>query len=403
MSPEQVEGRSVDERSDIFSFGLLLYEMFTGRQAFKGQSKASTMVAILTQEPPAVGELVEGLPPEAEKIIARCLRKDPSRRIQHMDDVKLALEELKSELESGITQTIAIPQPARYRTAFVAIAVLLVAVFAGYVLWKSRPRTTPVGTPVLRRLTSNPGLSGWPALSKDGKFVAYASDRGTGNLDIWLQQIGGEGAVRLTDDPADDYDPSFSPDGTQIAFRSERAEAGIYIVAAIGGGTARLIAPGGRGPRFSPVDSRIAYWTGEFLPGTPQGSAKMHVIEPGGAPSQPFHPEFPLALHPVWSPDGSRLLFFGMLNGKIDWFVTSLSGKAPVSQRSIRYILDRKLKAPPGLPWPVPSAWLPDPDRVLFAASLGDSTNRQERSRANQSGRLLAPVSRPMLRSAPHQ
>jgi len=101
MSPEQAEGTKVDARSDIFSFGSVLYEMVTGRRPFEGATKMSTISAILQKEPPPPGGLAPNLPPELEKIILRCLRKDRDRRTQHIDDVKLALEELRDDSTPG--------------------------------------------------------------------------------------------------------------------------------------------------------------------------------------------------------------------------------------------------------------------------------------------------------------
>src|SRR5262245_51755266 len=113
MSPEQAEGRPVDARSDIFSLGSVLYEMVTGRKAFQGETKLSTLTAILRDEPKQASELVEGLPKEVERIISRCLRKEPSRRFQHMDDVKVELEELKEESDSGKLAVVPTAQDAR--------------------------------------------------------------------------------------------------------------------------------------------------------------------------------------------------------------------------------------------------------------------------------------------------
>jgi len=93
MSPEQAEGKALDARSDIFSFGTVLYEMATGRRAFAGNSQAAIMAAILYKEPEPLGEVAPHLPPELERIIMRCLRKDPPKRQQHMSDVKVLLEE----------------------------------------------------------------------------------------------------------------------------------------------------------------------------------------------------------------------------------------------------------------------------------------------------------------------
>jgi eukaryotic-like serine/threonine-protein kinase len=98
MSPEQAEGKRLDARSDIFSFGAVLYEMLSGSRAFQKDSKTSTLAAILTQEPTPLGGEI---PHDVEKVVARCLRKDLARRYQHMDDLKVALEELKEESDSG--------------------------------------------------------------------------------------------------------------------------------------------------------------------------------------------------------------------------------------------------------------------------------------------------------------
>ncbi len=100
MSPEQAEGKSVDSRSDIFSFGSVLYELVSGRRAFQGETTISTLAAVLREEPKPLKEVVSDVPAELEKMIARCLRKDPNRRFHHMMDLKVALEELGAELHN---------------------------------------------------------------------------------------------------------------------------------------------------------------------------------------------------------------------------------------------------------------------------------------------------------------
>src|SRR2546430_1778327 len=131
MSPEQTEGRKVDARSDIFSFGSVLYEILTGRRAFQGDSRMSILAAVLDKEPQPVGELVPGLPKELERIVARCLRKELARRSQSMAEIKLALEEIKEESESGSTAQAARKPASRWRWA--AIPALAAAV--GAVAW----------------------------------------------------------------------------------------------------------------------------------------------------------------------------------------------------------------------------------------------------------------------------
>ena len=134
MSPEQAEGKPVDARSDIFSFGAVLYEMVTGQRAFRGESKISTLAAIVVKDPPPAGEISSSTPPELERLIARCLRKDVNRRSQNMADVKLALEELRDESESGkLARPAAAAHAGTRRWVWPAVA--CVAMAAAAFIW----------------------------------------------------------------------------------------------------------------------------------------------------------------------------------------------------------------------------------------------------------------------------
>jgi Tol biopolymer transport system component len=220
---------------------------------------------------------------------------------------------------------------------------------------------------VLTRLVADPGLNQDPALSPDGKLLAYASDRGgNGSLDIWVRQLAGGDPLRLTDDPADDYEPVFSPDGSQIAFRSERDGGGIYVVSALGG-QAHRIARQGHHPRYSPAGDQIAYSVGEGG----QAAGQMFVVAASGGEPRQLQPEFYEAYHPIWSPDGKHLLFFGWRNSSDiatrDWWVTPAEGGEAI--RTNAAAVRRKANVPFRTYGALaPAIWVGSPDRIAFSA-----------------------------------
>ncbi len=337
MSPEQAEGGTVDARSDIFSFGVLFYEMLTGQKPFQRESRLKTLAAVLSEEPRPASAVNESVPPDAERILGRCLRKDPQRRWQTASDLKVALQDLKEDSESGKLRAVERPARRRGLRPF-PIAVGALALLAAGVLIVRLLSLKPGGSAAYEtvRLTFDSGQTAWPALSPDGKFVAYASDReGDGSLNLWVQQVAGGRPLRLTNHPANDWLPDFSPDGSKIVFRSERDGGGIDVIDALGG-EPRRVSNRGFQPRFSPDGTQIAFVD---IPASLETSlCDIYLGPSAGGAARPFHPEFSVlstgtGAGPVWSPDGKALLFRAVRDSDPesgDWWVFPLDGSDPI-------------------------------------------------------------------------
>jgi Tol biopolymer transport system component/predicted Ser/Thr protein kinase len=310
MSPEQAEARKVDGRSDIFSFGSVLYEMATGKRAFLGNSKISTLASILQGDPRPAGDIHSGVPRELEKIIQRCLRKDPAWRYQSAADLKISLCDLQREMENGVPEA-ARPAPSQHRATLWAAALALgLALGASGAWWlASRGGHAPVYGPI-KPLTTYSGLEYQPALSPDGNQVAFSwNGENRDNFDIYVRLVEGGAAVRLTTDPAPDQAPSWSPDGSRLAFLRDNA---IYLIPALGGVERKLLQFSSGRLYSSPLS-----WSpdGRFLAFSGTEDASAPAIWIASTESGEHHRASTLPkgyyydISPAFSPDGRTLGF----------------------------------------------------------------------------------------------
>jgi len=383
MSPEQAEGKQVDARSDIFSFGSVLYEMLTGQRAFPGETRLSVLSAILRDEPEPVSQVLEGIPRDAEKLIARCLRKEPGRRYQHMDDIKIALEELKEESESEVLAPVAAPPSGPLWPWVGAASLLILALVVGGVLVWQRlepPEAEPPGPPPRTvPFTSFPGSERDPALSLDGKQVAFVWDgEAGGNFDIYVKLVEGGTPLRLTTNPANDLNPAWSPDGSRIAFLRETAGGhGIFVIPALGGPERKLgqSAAGAGVARSYGLWSSGLSWSpdGRFLAILDKSSAQdpnsIFLLSTETGEKRKLTSLSAQHLgdgYPAFSPDGQTLAFTRAPTLEInDIYVLPVSGSGTSAGEPKRLTFDGRMI------WGL--AWTPDGRDIVFSSNRAGS------------------------------
>ncbi len=311
MAPEQLEGKEVDARTDIFSFGAVVYEMATGKHAFEGKSQASLIAAILEREPPAMSSLQPMTPPALDRVVKRCLAKEPDERCQSAKDLT---DELKWIVEGGSKVALAPMTAAKgirtlgRRTPISSLVILLVgAAIAGLAVWKLKPSPAPAPQPVTRTVINLPpgqqlaGLDSGPAvaLSPDGTYLAYVARQG-GTQQLYLRAMdsleakpipGTEGAVA----------PFFSPDGQWLGFFAGQKLKKVSVNGGAALTLANAVRPGG------------ASWGSQgmiaFAPANV--SVLQQVSDAGGAP-QPltrFEKGEVSHLWPEFLPGGKAVLF----------------------------------------------------------------------------------------------
>jgi len=331
MSPEQAEGRPVDHRSDLFSIGIIMFQMATGRRPFTGGTAMATLTSIMRDAPPLVTDLNPRLPRELGRIVSRCLEKDPVRRYPTADVLLAEFESLYHAVDRDARSLTLGSAPTRHGAKRLAQAATLVAAIAAAVLaWRLVRAPAPSsGVDVtFSQLTSQSGAEIWPSLSPDGKWVVYGS-ASSGNADIYLQSVGGNLAINLTKDPAVDTQPVFSPEGDRIAFRSDRAGGGLFVMERTGERMRRLT-EAGYNPDWSPAGDEIVYadeevqtpldrWGFSSLRAVNVASGQQRLITKGDA------------VQPSWSPHGHRIAYWGLrVGGQRAVWTVAASGGPPV-------------------------------------------------------------------------
>jgi Tol biopolymer transport system component len=357
MAPEQVRGQNADHRADIFALGTVLYEMVAGQRAFRGDTPADMMTAVLKEAPPELSSRARHVPPALARIIERCVEKNPTARFQSTRDLAFALTALSSADSTPAAAAVAyragaLSNPRLAWSAAALLAVVLLAVAAGAVAGVFRDPPAPESA--VRFQIPSPGADAaqMMALSRDGRYVAFvggANSTGigygatSGRAAIWLRALDSLDMRELPGTDGATY-PFWSPDGSEIAFFAE----GKLKKMRIAGGPAQPLADvaDGRGGTWND-DGLILYSPGPTSP-------LMSVSAAGGTPSAvTVFPADDQVGHrfPSFLPDGRHFTF--------------LAGHPDPNESGI-YI--------GSLDGEVPRRLLPDESNAVYVAPVGPAT-----------------------------
>ncbi len=374
MSPEQARAKDLDSRTDLFSFGAVLYEMATGRQPFRGESEATIYDAILNRDPVPPAELNRKLPAKLEEIIHKALEKDRQLRYQHASDVRTDLQRLKRDTDSSVSRATpsTLPAPKRYTWVLWILVVSLVAGLGGWFA-ANGPRPAlqnPLSGAQFTRLANFSGAKSDPAISPDGNFAAFISNR-SGMFDIWLSQTNGNNLTNLTQGRLGDARGplravGFSGDGLEVwssGTEGKGATAGkrLMLWPLIGGAPHNFPDEKAAEVAWSPDGTRLVYHTWQagdptFVADHDGGNARLILQNDPGLHNH----------YQVWSKDGRWIYFVRgrPATREMDlWRVSPEGGKAeqlthlnidlayptPIDERTVLFVAHNKDGAGPWL------------------------------------------------------
>jgi eukaryotic-like serine/threonine-protein kinase len=362
MSPEQIQGKEADGRSDIFALGAVLYEMATGKRAFEGKSQLSVASAILDKEPESIIAVYPMTPPVFEHVVRTCLAKAPDDRFQTAHDVRLELKWI-AETSAAVAPATqdASPRPRRERLAW-TVALIAVAIVAALTArdFMSRPQTanvvrTVITPPPNTSMALMGDFAGPPVLSPDGRYLAFSATGKDGKLGLWVRPMDAEEA-RLLPDTENAIFPFWSPDSRSLGFFADEK---LKIIEREGGTPLVLAdAPNGRGGAwttngvilFTP-DTTKAMWQVSASGGKP---VALTHIDPGKHSSHrwPFVlPDGKHFLYVAINHDPSKAeynaIYFASLDGKESSVVTPSNANAIYSEGYLLFAHGTQLMAQP--------------------------------------------------------
>jgi eukaryotic-like serine/threonine-protein kinase len=302
MSPEQVEGKELDGRSDIFSLGAVLYEMVTGKRAFEGKSQLSVASAILEKEPAPISTIRPMTPPGLDRVVKKCLAKEPDERWQSASDLKSELSWIaESGLQTGVAASVFGRRRRRAQVVWIAAAaaaVALVLLLTGYLrLAKAHP---PL---VISSITppADTRFKGVPKVSPDGRTVLLVLAGAHGRNSLWLRPLNSAAAQQLAGTEGA-YRPFWSRDGRSVGFF---ADGSLKTVQASGGGVQTIC--------DAPFASEGSWNDQGIILFVPQWGAGIYkVLASGGAPTSVLNldrSKFGYFYHPEFLPDGRHFLY----------------------------------------------------------------------------------------------